>query len=838
MEVQLFIQFGILKKLLFVKMNYTISHIASIIQSKNQISSTEKINYLLIDSRKIVFPNQSLFFALIGARRNGHDFIEEAYERGVRNFVISEPIKTTSFADANFLIVDNTLTALQTIASYHRKQFQYPVIGITGSNGKTIVKEWLNQLLQPEFHIIRSPRSYNSQIGVPLSVWQMNAQHTLAIFEAGISTIEEMSQLEAIIQPTIGIHTNIGEAHSKGFRNKEEKLKEKIKLFKNCTSIIYCKEDIEESLLPTEIEKFSWSRKTTADFFIKEEIKKNSETILEVVYKNQSHTISIPFTDAASIDNSITCCCTLLQLGYNFTTLAPRLQQLQAVEMRLQLKKGINNCTIINDSYSNDISSLSIALDYLTQQAGNHTTTVILSDILQSEYNEETLYQQIATEFKHRNIQRLIGIGETIFKYKNAFNSIPQTEFFISTENFLTQQSTHQFKNEFILLKGARIFSFERINNWLEQKVHQTVLEINLSAIAHNLKEYQKHLLPSTKLMAMVKAFSYGSGNAEIARVLQFHKVDYLAVAYTDEGIDLRNAGISLPIMVMNIDEAGFDAIIEYNLEPEIYSFPIYQSFHKYLQKQAINNFPVHIKINTGMNRLGFDLNEIQSLSLALKQNNTMTVKSVLSHLAASDNSLFDDFTFQQATLLNNACELLQNSIGYTFIKHIANSAAIFRHQELQMDMVRLGIGLYGIDITKNTELNLATVATLKSTIAQIRNLKAGETVGYNRNGKINKDSTIAIIRIGYADGLSRKMGNGNGYMFLKNTKVPIIGDVCMDMTMIDITGILEEVKEGDEVEIFGRNININTIASSIGTIPYEVMTGVNQRVKRIYLEE
>ncbi len=817
-------------------MNYTISHIASIIQSKKQTSSTEKINYLLIDSRKIVFPNQSLFFALIGARRNGHDFIEEAYERGVRNFVISEPLKTT-FVDANFLLVDNTLKALQTIAAYHRKQFQYPVIGITGSNGKTIVKEWLNQLLQPEFHIIRSPRSYNSQIGVPLSVWQMNAQHTLAIFEAGISTVEEMSQLEAIIQPTIGILTNIGEAHSKGFRNKKEKLQEKIKLFKNCTSIIYCKEDIEEILLPTAIEKFSWSRKTTADFFIKGEIKKSSETILEVVYKNQTHTISIPFTDAASIDNSITCCCILLQLGYNITTLALRLQQLQAVEMRLQLKKGINNCTIINDSYSNDISSLSIALDYLNQQAGNHTTTVILSDILQSEYNEETLYQQIAIECKHRNIQRLIGIGETIFKYKTAFNSIPQTEFFISTDSFLTQQSTHQFKNEFILLKGARIFSFERINNWLEQKVHQTVLEINLSAIAHNLKEYQKHLLPSTKLMAMVKAFSYGSGNAEIARVLQFHKVDYLAVAYTDEGIDLRNAGISLPIMVMNIDEAGFDAIIEYNLEPEIYSFPIYQSFHKYLQQQAINNFPVHIKINTGMNRLGFDLNEIQSISLALKQNNTMTVKSVLSHLAASDNSLFDDFTFQQATLFNNACELLKNSIGYTFIKHIANSAAIFRHQELQMDMVRLGIGLYGVDVTKNTELNLATVATLKSTIAQIREVKAGETVGYNRNGKINKDSTIAIIRIGYADGLSRKMGNGNGYMFLKNTKVPIIGDVCMDMTMIDITGILE-VKEGDEVEIFGRNININTIAPSIGTIPYEVMTGVNQRVKRVYLDE
>ncbi|HEX3024110.1 MAG TPA: alanine racemase, partial [Chitinophagaceae bacterium] len=571
--------------------------------------------------------------------------------------------------------------------------------------------------------------------------------------------------------------------------------------------------------------------------FIKEEIKSSAYTSLIIAYQNQSQQIVVPFVDAASIDNGITCISVLLLMNYAMDDIAKRLLQLTSVEMRLQLKKGINNCSVLNDSYSNDISSLNIALDYLKQQSGNNATTVILSDIFQSGLSDEELYRQVAIQLKERKINKLIGIGENISKHHLFFLQIPQTIFFSSTEKFLEQTTLHQFKDEFILLKGARVFAFERISKWLEQKVHQTVLEINLSAIAHNLKEYQKHLLPSTKVMAMVKAYSYGSGSAEVARVLQFCKVDYLAVAYADEGIELRKAGISLPIMVMNADEESFDALIEYSLEPEIYSFHIFNLFHQYLQQQAVIKFPVHIKLNTGMNRLGFEPDEINELSLQLKNQHTMIVKSVFSHLAASEEAIHDGFTKHQSNLFEEACTIVEKNIGYSFIKHIANSAGIFRHPNLQFDMVRLGIGLYGVDSADENILNLQTVATLKSTVAQIRKVKAGETISYNRKGKVERDSLIAVVRIGYADGFSRKLGNGAGSIFVNGRLAKVMGNVCMDMTMIDITDI-ENVKEGDVVEIFGKNLPVQQVAESSATIAYEVMTSVSQRVKRIYVEE
>lgn len=818
-------------------MLYSIQHIANIFQSKTKILFNCEIEYLLIDSRKIVFPSQSLFFALNGPRRDGHEFIKAVYSRGVRNFVVKNGFDYKDFSGANFLCVEDVLMALQYLVANHRNKFSYPVIGITGSNGKTIVKEWLNQLLQQNYTIVRSPRSFNSQIGVPLSVWQMNEQHTLGIFEAGISTVDEMEHLEKIIQPTIGILTNIGDAHREGFSSREKKLKEKIKLFNHCKEIVFCKEDIDAKLLNQNGTLFSWSRNSDATVSIESEIKTSTETELILVYQQLAHKIIVPFVDAASVDNVITCICTLLLLNYSIEEIQKRILQLKQVEMRLQLKKGINNCSIINDSYSNDISSLRIALDYLVQQSSQHHKTVILSDIFQSGFEEHQLYQQVAEELQQRNIERLIGIGEFISKHYQLFNRITKTSFFHSTEQFITHSTAHQFKDEFILLKGARVFEFERISSWLEQKVHQTVLEINLSALAHNVKEFQKQLLPSTKLMAMVKAFSYGSGSAEVARVLQFHKVDYLAVAYADEGIELRKADISLPIMVMNTDDAAFDSLIEYNLEPEIYSFNMYQSFHLFLQQQAIINFPVHIKVNTGMNRLGFEPDEATKIASVLSERNTMTVKSVFSHLVGSESALLDDFTAKQISLLNYFCEVLQQKLPYTFIKHIANSAAIFRHPQFQFNMVRLGIGMYGVDNVSDKKINLETVAVLKSTIAQIRNVKAGETIGYNRKGTLKRDSKIATVRIGYADGFNRKMGNGAGNMFVKNKSAPTVGNVCMDMTMFDVTDIAD-VREGDEVELFGKNISVESVAQICETISYEIMTGISQRVKRIYIEE
>ena len=819
-------------------MHYSIKHIASIIHADAKIVADVEVEYLLIDSRKIIFPSASLFFALHGPRRNGHQFITEVYERGIRNFIVKKGFDPSAFTDANFLLVDDVLQSLQALAAFHRKQFSIPIIGITGSNGKTIVKEWLNQLLQEDHNIVRSPRSYNSQVGVPLSVWQIDQQNTLGIFEAGISTVNEMRSLEQIIQPTIAVLTNIGEAHNEGFTNESEKVAEKLKLFQHCSQVIFPKDVLQnDSSLPNVL-LFSWSRKdNTASVFIKQEIRTTANTSIGLTYRDQPYSIVVPFVDAASIDNAITCYCVLLALGYSHEIIAKRLLQLLPVNMRLQLKKGTNNCSILNDSYSNDISSLNIALDYLKQQSGNYATTVILSDILQSGLSDDELYKQVAIQLQERGIHKLIGIGENISKQHLAFIKIPETSFFSSTEHFLEHSNLHQFRDEFILLKGARVFEFERISKWLEQKVHQTVLEINLSAIAHNLKEYQKHLFSSTKVMAMVKAYSYGSGTAEVARVLQFCKVDYLAVAYADEGVELRKAGISLPIMVMNADEVGFDSLVEYNLEPEIYSLPIFHSFHQYLQQQALKGFPVHIKLNTGMNRLGFDAAEIHELSVYLKEQHTMVVKSVFSHLVSSENAEHDGFTKQQSDLFQGSCSIIEKNIGYPFIKHIANSAGIFRHPNLQFDMVRLGIGLYGIDSADEHILKLEPVATLRSTVAQIRKVKAGQSIGYNRKGKVDRDSLIAVIRIGYADGFSRRLGNGKGRIYVNGQLASVVGNVCMDMLMIDVTEI-GNVKEGDLVEIFGKHIPIQKIAEWGDTIAYEVMTGVSQRVKRIYVEE
>jgi alanine racemase len=802
------------------------------------------IEFLLTDSRKLIYPEKSLFFALNTGRKDGHLFIQELYDKGVRNFVVRKDFAATAI-DANYLLVDDVLKALQLLAAFHHTNFKannIPVIGITGSNGKTIVKEWLYQLLQKDYRIVRSPRSYNSQIGVPLSIWQMKDSDTLAIFEAGISTISEMDALCNMIQPTIGVFTGIGQSHNEGFKNRAEKLAEKLKLFLMAEQTILATNEMTQtelhivsSQLPN---AFTWSRKSGADLLVVSEERDQNATTIVAKIAGKHETIIIPFTDPISVDNAITCWSVLHVLGYHTELIQERMQLLEPVEMRMQLKSGINNCYLINDSYNNDLSSLSLALSYLKQQAAEQKTTLILSDILQSGISDDALYQLVSEELVQRKIHRLIGIGKNISANKNSFlNMGIICDFYASTDSFLQAATHHLFQNEYILLKGARVFEFERISNWLEKQQHQTVMEINLSAMLHNLKSYQHKLKPSTKVMAMVKAFSYGSGSVEVARLLEFHKVDYLAVAYADEGVVLRKAGIRLPIMVMSPDEASFDALLEYHLEPELFSNTIFDSFKQYLQKQAVSNFPIHIKFNTGMNRLGFEIIEANGLAEKISLSQCFLLRSVFSHLAASEDASIDAFTMEQADLFESACTKMFQVLGYQFIKHLSNTAAIFRKPNLQYDMVRLGIGLYGVDTANEKDLALQTVASLKTTIAQIRTVNENDTVGYNRKGKLNRTSKIATIRIGYADGFNRRWGNGRVSIYVHGKLAPVIGNVCMDMTMIDITDI-SGVLEGDQVEIFGSHLSVQQLAEWSDTIPYEIMTGISQRVKRVYFEE
>ncbi len=797
------------------------------------------IDHLLTDSRRLIFPATTLFFALPGPRRSGEQFVDDLYQRGVRNFVVGHDIDAKNLEQANVLLVKNPLAALQQLAAFHRARFDIPVIGITGSNGKTIVKEWLNQLLQDDFHIVRSPRSYNSQVGVPLSVWQMSDSNELGIFEAGISQPDEMKKLEKIIKPTIGIFTNIGEAHSGGFKNRAQKIEEKLRLFKDASVLIYNGDDeeISESLdASPSFTVFSWGTNKNAKVRVRKIEKTATGANLEIEYNAEQFPMYIPFRDDASIQNIGTCIATLLYMRVEPEKIRERLLYLSPVAMRLELKSGINHCSIINDSYSTDLNSLRIALDFLLQQQQHARRSVILSDILQSGQKDKKLYQQVAGLLHEKKVDRLIGIGEHISAARESFGQILETEFFPTVEQFDKNFHRMHFNGETILLKGARVFEFERIDRLFSAQVHQTVLEIDLNAMAGNLKEFQKLLWPETKIMAMVKAFSYGGGSFEIANLLQFHKVDWLGVAYADEAIELRKSGIGLHMMVMNPEHTGFDSLLQYQLEPVIYSFRLLEDFEEFLNKQGVRQFPVHIELETGMNRLGFPLQKLDLLGDRLTAS-PFTVRSVFTHLAASEEAQQDYFTRNQAELFMGATSKLQQALPYPFLKHIANSAAIIRYPEFQMDMVRLGIGLYGIDSAMSESVDLREVSTLKSTIAQIKEIESGVTVGYNRRWEAQGNCRIATVGIGYADGYPRTLGNGNGKMLVKGRLAPVIGTVCMDMTMIDITGI-DGVSEGDEVIVFGGGLSVSQLAKWAQTIPYEILTGVSQRVKRVYYEE
>lgn len=833
-----------------VNIHYTISQVAEIIKGKwlNQNFSIPQPTWLSLDSRKIGYPETTVFLAIRNKHQDANLFIGNLYQRGVGNFITDEKnINFTNFPSANIILVPDSVTALQKLAIYHRDSFlknNLPVIGVTGSNGKTVVKEWLYQLLQNDFSIVRSPKSFNSQIGVPLSVLNIRTANNLGIFEAGISLPGEMKNLEKIIHPTIGIFTNIGNAHDEGFKNRKQKINEKLILFQKAKHLIFCADDEELSQgiqlfeqKNKRLQLFSWGKKDKNILQIKGIKKRNSFSLIEAIYQREKVQIQIPFTDDASVQNAISCWCVLFILNKNTKEISLRFKSLYPIAMRLELKEGVNHSNIINDSYSNDLYSLGIALDFLNQQKQHKTHSLILSDILQTGIAPKKLYAEVASLLKQKNIDKFYGIGPGIFSNQNEFSYLKNTSFFKSTDEFLENLFLSNFHDETILIKGARQFGFEKISHILEQKVHQTVLSINLNAIVHNLKQYKEKLKPGTKIMAMVKAFSYGSGSYEIASVLEYNKADYLAVAYADEGIELRNAGITLPVMVMNIDSSTFDSIVNYNLEPEIFSFGLLRDFTEYLKKSEIENYPIHLKIDTGMHRLGFMEDEIVSLCKEISTNNFIKVKSVFSHLAASENLAEDNFTKLQFRIFKKCCFTVENLLGYSFDKHIANTSAISRYPEFQMDMVRLGIGLYGIDSNKKMQKKLKNVSTLTTTISQIKKIKAGETVGYGRMGKVEKDSIIAVVRIGYADGYSRSLGNGVGKMLVKNKLAPVIGNVCMDMTMLNVTGI-KNIKEGDEVIVFGESLSLQTLAHWAQTIPYEIMTGVSQRVKRIYFEE
>ena len=793
------------------------------------------IKYLLLDSRKINSSAESLFFAIKGVRHDGHQYISQLYKSGVRSFIVEESVAINLFPEANIYQVKSSVAALQDIVAWHRSQYDIPVIGITGSNGKTIVKEWLAQLLNKDHVVIKNPKSYNSQIGVPLSVWEMDSHHTIGVFEAGISLPGEMIHLEKIVRPTIGLFTNIGPAHDEGFTSAAQKIQEKLMLFKNADVLFFRKDhgQLTEEILKTNIHALCWSDKEEADFSIKLHKQHAGNTFISLKYKKEISNFSLPFSDDASVENIIHCLCILLYLEVSSEEIQKRILELHPIAMRLELKQGIQGCYIIDDTYNNDLAGLSMALNFLDQQKQRNKKTLILSDLLETGSDGKLIYENIAKLIKEKNITRLIGIGNKIGSFKNLFDL--ETFFYQRTEDFLRNHSLQNFQNEIILVKGARIFEFEKIVKILQQKMHGTVLEVNLDALSHNLNFYRSKLKPGTKIMVMVKAFAYGSGSFEVANLLQFHRVDYLAVAYADEGVSLRENGITVPIMVMNPSAETFDKIRRYNLEPEIYSFKILEEYLSYSEENN-NHSKIHLKLDTGMHRLGFENKDIERLGEILKNNSLISVSSIFTHLAGADEALHNNFTVKQLENFIPMAEKIESVLGYKTIKHALNSAGIVRFPSSQMDMVRLGVGLYGVEANGLEQSSLQTVGTLKTIISQIKKIEEGESIGYGRKGKAEKATTIATIAIGYADGYDRRFSNGKGKVLINGKLCPIIGNVCMDMCMVDVSDVKAE--EGDEVIVFGKELPIYKIAAEIGTISYEILTSVSERVKRVFFAE
>ncbi|MFA6830984.1 MAG: bifunctional UDP-N-acetylmuramoyl-tripeptide:D-alanyl-D-alanine ligase/alanine racemase [Bacteroidaceae bacterium] len=821
-------------------MLYTIKEIAKIIQAARSNLYDCNISWILTDSRSLCFPDETLFFALKTSRNDGSDYIKELHQRGVRNFVVScLPENIADYAESNFLLVKDTLVALQTLAASHRSKFTIPVIGITGSNGKTVVKEWLNQLLSPDRHVVRSPRSYNSQIGVALSIWQLNKDANIGVFEAGISQVDEMSRLQPMIQPTIGVLTNIGGAHQENFSSMTEKCLEKIELFKNCEVLIYDADDdlirdcVSRSMFSSR--EIAWSREDRErPLFINEVAVMDTYTHIVYTYLGMRNEFDIPFIDDASLQNALHCLGVCLYLMFTPEQITERMAKLEPVAMRLEVKEGKLNNQLINDSYNSDLGSLDIALDFLYRRSmlSGMPRTLILSDILESGHSSGTLYRRVSQLLKERKVDVLIGIGSQISAYGEVFHQ--KSYFFDSTRSFLNSELIHSLNHQTILVKGARVFQFEQIIEQLELKRHETILEVNLSNVIANYNRYKDKLTHGVKMIAMVKASAYGAGTVEIAKTLQMHHVDYLAVALADEGAELREAGITTDIMVMNPELTTFRTLFNQRLEPEVYSFEMLDALMRFAQHAGVAQFPIHIKLNTGMNRLGFDPQDIDKLIDRLRGQNALVPRSIFSHFVGADEVKFDDFTRKQIKLFDETSSKFIAAFNHKILRHICNTAGITRFPEAHFDMVRLGLGLYGIDSVNNELLDC--VCTLTSTILQIHDLEPDETVGYGRKGSLTKKSKVAAIPIGYADGVNRHLGNRHGYCLVNNQPAPYVGNICMDIAMIDVTDI--DCKVGDPVEIFGEKLPVTKLAEWLDTIPYEVFTSMSSRVKRICFQE
>lgn len=815
---------------------YNTRKISEILNCEAAVGCDFEIKEVSIDSRSVSRPESVLFFALQGANHDGHDYVGQLYEKGVRSFVVSERRpEFTLLEEACFLEVNDTLEALQHLAQYHREHIQAEVVGITGSNGKTVVKEWLYQLLADEESVYRSPRSYNSQVGVPLSLLGIGKNIQTAIIEAGISKPGEMVRLEQMIRPEIGIFTHLGDAHGENFESLQQKLKEKSVLFRDCKCVVGRQGEAMRyiaSVLGQEAVLLVWGEEEELPVKVRVKGVGLEGREVNVRYGQQEFDVKIPFADEASFENSMNALCVLLYKNIDPAVIAERIRGLQPVAMRMEIKEGINHCVLINDYYNSDAASFQLALNTLAMQDAGREKVVILSDFVDTGTEERALYREVAALLRKANVTTLIGVGEQISSCK-AYFLLPQCRFYKDTDSFLKQENRDRFRNQVILIKGARKFRFEYIAGFLQKQSHSTVLEVDLDAMVHNLN-YFRSLTPSETMIAvMVKAFSYGSGAGEVASLLQYQGVNYLMVAFADEGVELRAAGISIPIGVMNPEPEAFDNMIEFNLEPEIYSLELLAAFDQVLERHGIERYPVHLKLNTGMNRSGLNPEEIPALLDFFKVKRNVVIRSMFSHLAGSDEAVHDDYTRQQIDSFIRMTGEVQSRFDYKIIRHILNSAGIERFSEYSFDMVRLGIGLHGISAVGAP---LEPVSSFKTYIVAIRSVKGSETVGYGRRGVLQRDSRIAVIPVGYADGLNRHLSRGVGEMLVRGKRVPVVGNICMDACMLDVTDT--DARVGDEVEIFGKHIPVTEVAEKLGTIPYEVLTSVSHRVKRIYFKE
>lgn len=815
---------------------YNTRKISEILNCEAAVGCDFEIKEVSIDSRSVSRPESVLFFALQGANHDGHDYVGQLYEKGVRSFVVSERRpEFTLLEDACFLEVNDTLEALQHLAQYHREHIQAEVVGITGSNGKTVVKEWLYQLLADEESVYRSPRSYNSQVGVPLSLLGIGKDIQTAIIEAGISKPGEMARLEWMIRPEIGIFTHLGDAHGENFESLQQKLEEKSVLFRDCKCVVGRQGEAMRyiaSVLRQEAVLLVWGEEEELPVKVRVKSVGLEGREVNVRYGQQEFDVKIPFADEASFENSMNALCVLLYKNIDPAVIAERIRGLQPVAMRMEIKEGINHCVLINDYYNSDAASFQLALNTLAMQDAGREKVVILSDFVDTGTEERALYREVAALLRKANVTTLIGVGEQISSCK-AYFLLPQCRFYKDTDSFLKQENRDRFRNQVILIKGARKFRFEYIAGFLQKQSHSTVLEVDLDAMVHNLNYFRSLTPPETMIAVMVKAFSYGSGAGEVASLLQYQGVNYLMVAFADEGVELRAAGISIPIGVMNPEPEAFDNMIEFNLEPEIYSLELLAAFDQALERHGIERYPVHLKLNTGMNRSGLNPEEIPALLDFFKVKRNVVIRSMFSHLAGSDEAVHDDYTRQQIDSFIRMTGEVQSRFDYKIIRHILNSAGIERFSEYSFDMVRLGIGLHGISAVGAP---LKPVSSFKTYIVAIRSVKGSETVGYGRRGVLQRDSRIAVIPVGYADGLNRHLSRGVGEMLVRGKRVPVVGNICMDACMLDVTDT--DARVGDEVEIFGKHIPVTEVAEKLGTIPYEVLTSVSHRVKRIYFKE